>query len=280
MNGVLIIDKPWGITSFDVIRRVRRILGTKKVGHAGTLDPIATGVLVVLVGKACKLSDMLLCENKRYIADFILGIRTDTYDTDGDVIDKCEADVSEGELENVISGFLGEQMQIPPMYSAIKKDGIRLYELARRGEEIERPPRRISIHSIEKIGENKLDICCSKGTYIRSLIHDIGEKLGCGAVMSGLRRTESGRFSISDAVTLEQLEEKGFEACGLTIDQCLDVPCIYVSDINAKKIKNGNPFREKNLAEGFYKVYEQDMLICYGKCEDGLVRPEIMFYEG
>ncbi len=284
MNGVLIINKPKGITSHDVVSRVRRILHTRKVGHAGTLDPIATGVLVVLVGKATKLSDILLSEKKRYVAKFALGITTDTYDITGEVLSRNEVDFDEEKLRQTVDSFKGEQQQLPPMYSAVKADGKKLYEYARKGEAVERKPRTVNIENIKLIDSDTLDVVCSKGTYIRTLIHDIGEKYGCGACMTGLERIASGGFYLEDSCTLSELEEKGFEECALTIDEVLKVPEAFVSGENERKLKNGNRVVVDNCHEGFVKVKDSSGdIICYARSEGvngGFkIIPEIMLYE-
>ena len=279
MTGVLLINKPEGITSHTVVSRVRKILNTRKVGHAGTLDPIATGVLVVLVGRATKLSDILLSETKHYEAKFRLGIVTDTYDITGSVISECECRVDSERLKSVISSFEGEIDQVPPIYSAIKKDGRKLYEYARQGEYVEIKPRRVTINSITLKNDNTLDIVCSKGTYIRSLIHDIGQKTGFGACMTELKRIASGSFTLDNCCTLEELEEKGFESCALTIDDVLKVPDIILSGENERKMKNGNYISFRGYPDGYYKVKDsQGEIICYARCGRDRLRPEIMLY--
>ena len=276
MTGILLINKPYGITSHSVVSRVRRILNTRKVGHAGTLDPIATGVLVVLVGRATKLSDILLSETKRYEAEFELGKTTDTYDITGRIISECDCVVTDDEIDKAISGFVGEIEQLPPIYSAIKKDGKKLYEYARAGEDVEIKPRRVNVFDIKRQG-NTLDITCSKGTYIRSLIHDLGQKLGCGACMTALKRIASGQFELSDSCTLEELEDEGFEKFALSIDDVLKVPDIFLSGADEQKMINGNYIFVNNIAPGHYKVKTHDgEIICYGVSDGKKLRPEIM----
>lgn len=206
MNGILLIDKPSGWTSFDVIAKLRGALKTRKMGHGGTLDPMATGVLPVLIGKATRIADLLPDATKRYSAEMILGITTDTYDTEGEVLRRISANISDEELFRAADKFRGDIMQIPPMYSAVKIGGRKLYDLARQGKEIERPARPIRIDNLEVSRDGDkvlLDITCSKGTYIRSICHDIGELLGCGAAMSALRRTASAGFGIEDCISLD-----------------------------------------------------------------------------
>ncbi|MCD8025818.1 MAG: tRNA pseudouridine(55) synthase TruB, partial [Clostridiales bacterium] len=190
MNGILLIDKPKGFTSFDVIAVIRRITGQRKAGHTGTLDPNATGVLPILLGTATKAQDLILNHDKTYIADFALGITTDTLDIWGTVKSKAEADVKRDEIEALIPDFTGTIEQIPPMFSAVQKDGQRLYDLARKGIEVERKSRKVTVYSLklldfdESAQTGRLEISCSKGTYVRSLIDDIGKRLGTGAVMT------------------------------------------------------------------------------------------------
>lgn len=210
-DGVVLIDKGEGMTSFDVVGKIRRLYGTKQVGHTGTLDPMATGLLTVLVGRAVKASEYLTEHDKTYIATLKLGITTDTEDISGKILTRSENIPDTEAVKRVCAGFVGEIKQIPPMYSALKKDGKKLCDLAREGIEIEREARDITVYSLtctetEKNDEYTLEVACSKGTYIRTLCADIGKSLGCGGVMATLRRTSVGEFSLDDAVTLTQLE--------------------------------------------------------------------------
>ena len=213
LNGILCIDKPQGFTSFDVIAKMRGILKTKKLGHAGTLDPMATGVLPVFAGRATRACDLLSCQGKRYTASFRLGQVTDTQDSSGRVLQQSAAACTQQQVERAAAGFVGEGWQLPPMYSAIKVNGRRLYDLARQGVEVEREPRRVFFYEIrlirfdEQSQTGELDVFCSKGTYIRTLCHDMGQKLGCGAVMTALRRTFAAGFSLAECVSLSRLEE-------------------------------------------------------------------------
>ena len=212
MEGILVIDKPDGMTSHDVVAKVRRSLKVKKVGHAGTLDPMATGVLVCLVGKATKLFDQFVAFDKVYRATMILGLVTDSADTQGEVISKKEFHaVTQQQLEDVLQEFRGELEQVPPMYSAVKHKGKKLYELARQGIVVEREakPIRIDELRIERFTPPEVDIyvACSKGTYIRQLAHDIGERLGCGACISRIQRVAVGKYTLDEAVTLEEIHE-------------------------------------------------------------------------
>jgi tRNA pseudouridine55 synthase len=211
VSGVLVIDKPTGMTSHDVVQIVRNGTHIRRAGHTGTLDPRASGVLVVLVGPAVRLSEFISASEKRYQAVLRLGLTTDTYDMDGNVLMRSPVNISYEELEETLKTFIGEFDQIPPAYSAIKINGEKAYERARRGEEVEMEPRKVRVDSIELLDwespEAIIDIQCSSGTYVRSLIHDLGEKLGCGATLVGLRRTKNGRFSLRDAVSLRRLQE-------------------------------------------------------------------------
>ncbi len=213
MNGIICIDKPQGFTSFDVVAKLRGITKIRRIGHAGTLDPMATGVLPVFIGRATKACDMLPDSDKEYEAEFKLGIVTDTQDSTGEILSQFDVRVTEGDLKTALGGFFGKQLQIPPMYSAVKVDGKRLYDLARQGIEVERKPREIEIYKIELLSfdENsqsgKLVISCSKGTYIRTICHDLGKKLGCGAVMTALRRTRAAGFFLSDCITIEEAQK-------------------------------------------------------------------------
>ena len=211
INGIINIYKEQGFTSFDVVAKLRGILKTRKIGHTGTLDPDATGVLPVVVGNATKLVDMLTDKKKEYIATFVLGKTTTTQDISGEITDEREVVSGEAEIREAINSFIGDISQVPPMYSALKVDGKRLYELAREGKVVERKARPVTIHDIEIIDIDipnvKMRVGCSKGTYIRTLCNDIGEKLGCGATMTSLERTQSGMFDKSSALTLSQIEE-------------------------------------------------------------------------
>ena len=213
MNGIICIDKPQGFTSFDVVAKLRGITKIRRIGHAGTLDPMATGVLPVFIGRATKACDMLPDSDKEYEAEFRLGVVTDTQDSTGEVLSRSESRVAESDLRAAVDSFLGKQLQVPPMYSAVKVDGKRLYDLARQGIEVERKPREIEIYKIELLSFDegsqcgKLLISCSKGTYIRTICHDLGQKLGCGAVMTALRRTRAAGFSLSDCITIEEAQK-------------------------------------------------------------------------
>lgn len=211
MPYLILVDKPAGITSFKAVATVRRILGEKRIGHTGTLDPMATGVLPLLTGRASRLSSLMLETDKRYTATVRLGTVTDTLDITGTVLNTAKAEIDDGMLKNAINSFLGEYDQVPPMYSALKKDGVRLYDIARNGGEVERKARRVRIKEINLINRiNKtdfvIDVLCSKGTYIRSLAKDIGDALGCGACLTELRRTYAAGFCVEECIPLEKFE--------------------------------------------------------------------------
>lgn len=250
MNGVILIDKPMDFTSFDVVAVVRRITGQRKTGHTGTLDPNATGVLPVLLGSATKAQDLIVNHDKSYVADFKLGMTTDTLDIWGEVKSKQSSDVSEEEILQLIPEFTGEIEQIPPMFSAVQKNGQRLYDLARKGIEVERESRRVTVYSLVLTafdGESqsgKLEISCSKGTYIRTIIDDIGRKLGVGAVMTGLRRVSACGYDIVECLPLEkarELAEKGeLEAQVRSVESLFEsYGYVAVSEPQAKRFSNG-----------------------------------------
>ncbi len=250
MDGLLVIDKPQGITSHDVVRRVRRALKTRKVGHAGTLDPMATGLLLVAVGEGTRILQFLMEGDKTYRTTLKLGECTDTQDAEGTVLEQQPvSDVTIEMVEKACRGFVGEISQVPPMYSALKKDGIPLYKFAREGIEVEREARRVRIDRLEvveiRIPQVTLDIDCSKGTYIRTLGHDIGQALGCGAHLTALRRVRSGSFSVDQSISLEALEDGTFaDHCPalLPLVQALgDLPALEVTPEACVRLRNGIP---------------------------------------
>ena len=268
MNGFIILDKPAGITSFIGGAIVRRVTKEKKTGHTGTLDPMATGVLPVAVGNATRFIELLPSHDKGYRASFRLGTTTDTLDITGKVLTTSENIPDEEAVKNAIAHFNGEIEQLPPMYSAIKKDGKRLYELARQGIEVEREKRIVTIYSCDFVsflnGEYTIDVKCSKGTYIRSLISDIGEMLGCGAVMTALRRTLSNGFSIDDAHTENELKSaEDISAFVIPVDKALEAyPAIKVSEAQAKRFRNGGELDSQRLhtrlVPSLYRVYSPE----------------------
>lgn len=264
INAIAVIDKPAGMTSHDVVSRVRKILGTRKVGHTGTLDPEATGVLPICIGRATKVSDMLMLSDKEYIAKVRLGMITDTQDIFGKVIDSRPiVDFSLQKLAEASEHFTGDITQVPPMYSAIKIGGKKLCDLARRGVEVERKPRKITIYSIETSDITDdgftMKVACSKGTYIRTLCNDMGQYLGCGACMAALRRTKSSVFGIDEAITLSELEtaaNRGSLAQVLRpIDSVFEhLPTMTVNDEIDTRLRNGAPSTVSAQC-GQYRVY-------------------------
>ena len=246
MNGVINIYKNTGMTSFDVVAMVRRVAKMKKVGHTGTLDPAASGVLPVCLGKATKIIDYIMENKKVYRVNLKLGMVTDTYDLEGEVLREEDAShITKDEILNCINTFLGTIDQVPPMYSALKQNGVRLYELARQGIEVHREARKITIYSIEniKIESNdniQMDVCCSKGTYIRSLCYDIGEKLNVGATMTALERIQNGPFIKEEAINIEDLTEELLEKHIISIEKALDsFEKITVNEKFGKLLRNG-----------------------------------------
>ena len=211
ISGVLVVDKPIGMTSHDVVQVIRKGSNIRRAGHTGTLDPRASGVLVVFVGPAVRLSEYVSASDKRYQAVIQLGTTTDTYDADGKTTSSSPVDVTEEQFEAELQKFVGQIEQVPPPYSAVKVQGRKAYEMARKGEEVELEPRTINVYSLELLEwappEVVIDVYCSSGTYVRSLVNDLGERLGCGATLTGLRRTKSGRFTLRDAVPLRKLNE-------------------------------------------------------------------------
>ncbi len=286
-NGILIIDKPEGWTSMDVCAKIRGILREKRVGHGGTLDPMATGVLPVFVGRATRAVEFAAGSDKEYIAGLLLGVVTNTQDTSGEVLEERPVHVSQEELEAVLNRFRGPIEQVPPMYSAIKINGKKLYELARKGKEVERKPRPVTIHRLEATrggfywndGAAKpehpnlffLRVLCSKGTYVRTLCHDIGQALGCGACMSSLRRTMAAGYTLEEAVTLEEVQEQG-EALLRPLDSLfLQYPALTVrSPGQEKRVRCGNPITLPGITDGTYRLYGQNGdFLCLSQARDG-----------
>lgn len=260
LSGVVLLNKPAGFTSHDCVNKMRRLYNTKKVGHTGTLDPMATGVLPILIGRAAKASDFLMAENKRYLAGLRLGLTTDTEDTTGETLTLSDKIPSEDEVRRVCAEFVGDIMQVPPMYSALKVDGKKLVDLAREGKVIEREARPITIHSIEvKRGDSSsdyiLDVRCSKGTYIRTLCADIGGRLACGGAMSSLARLASGDFAVDSCVTLDELERMSEnERAALvkpTESLFSDLPKIKLPPFFEKLSRDGNEIYQKKIGTAF-----------------------------
>lgn len=276
MTGILPIDKEAGMTSFGVVSKVRGITRERKAGHAGTLDPMATGVLPVLMGGATRFLDYLPDQRKGYQAALRLGVTTDTLDISGKILTTNGVTASYKDVEQALASFRGEISQVPPMFSAISKDGVRLYELARRGIEVERESRRVTIEKLEltsfdeAAGEYTIDVVCSKGTYIRSLIDDIGRLLGCGAVMTALRRTLAAGFSIENCITLDKLrsvqaEDGDFTPYLMSVEQAFEqYEKVVVTAAQANRFSNGGALDltrlRRVLAPGVYRVYTPEML--------------------
>ncbi len=273
MTGIIILDKPQSITSFGAVARVRRICGEKKCGHSGTLDPMATGVLTVMLGGATRFCELLPSHDKEYLATFRLGTVTDTLDITGKIVETHPVTATKADVIGALESFTGEISQLPPMYSAVSVNGQRLYDLARQGIEVERQARTVFIYSADLLEadennhEYKISVSCSSGTYIRTLIDDIGKKLGCGAVLTELRRTKANGFSVSDAVTVEALQQAAengsVESLVIPVDKALGLyPCVHVTEAQAKRFSNGGELDLNRIKcpkmTGFYRVYAPD----------------------
>lgn len=256
INGIINVYKEKGYTSFDVVAKLRGILKQKKIGHTGTLDPAACGVLPVCLGQGTRIADMLTEKKKTYEAVLLLGQETDTQDTTGEVLARCPVNVSEEEVRRTAASFIGPQKQVPPMYSALKVEGKKLYELARAGKEVERPARDIQIDELTmnwiKLPRVGMTVTCSKGTYIRTLCYDLGKALGCGGCMEKLTRTRVERFLIQDSLTLSQIEtlrdENRVEEIILPIEAMFDGPRAIANEAGNKKLINGNPVAAEDFA--------------------------------
>ena len=272
-NGIINIYKEKGFTSHDVVAKMRGICKQKKIGHTGTLDPDATGVLPVCLGSGTKLCDMLTDKDKEYVAELLLGIETDTQDISGQIIRECTPQIEEQKVRKAIMSFQGDYLQVPPMYSALKVNGKKLYELARAGKEVERQARPVIIHQLEimdmQLPVVKIRVLCSKGTYIRTLCADIGAKLGCGGTMKSLLRTRVGIFKVEEAITLAQLEALkntlGIESKIYAVDSVFDeLPQLHVSEEFCRLLDNGNPFFANHTLENI-KYPEGEWIRVYGK---------------
>ena len=279
MNGVLLINKEKGITSSDVVVRLKNILNTKKVGHTGTLDPLAEGLMLVTVGKATKISNLLVEKYKEYIATFELGYQTDTYDTEGKVINKSDKVVEKDEIIKVINSYKKTYLQEVPIYSSVKVNGKKLYEYARNNIEVELPKREVEIKDIEilSIEENKVVIktFVSKGTYIRSLINDIGMSLETYATMTDLIRTKVDKYNLEDAYTLEDVEENNYKL--LSIEEVLDYPKIELDDELYKKVSNGVKLsNDYNINDKVILKYNDHLVAIYEEKDNYLI-PFIVF---
>ena len=275
-NGIVIIDKPADWTSMDVCAKLRGILREKRVGHGGTLDPMATGVLPVFVGQATRAVEFAENGKKEYVAGLRLGLVTNTQDTSGETLESHPVTVSPADVEQAMAAFLGDIQQIPPMYSAIKINGQKLYDLARKGKTVERKPRSITIYELELLEQvNETDYLircvCSKGTYIRTLCHDIGAKLGCGGTLYSLRRTMAAGFTLDQAVSIEDVQEKG-ESLLLPTDRFFDeYPALTLTDARQEKMcRCGNPLHLQGVKNGTYRVYGANGdFLCLSRSENG-----------
>lgn len=287
MNGILIVDKPQGWTSHDVVGKLRGICREKRIGHGGTLDPLATGVLPIFIGRGTRA--VPFCENaeKEYLASFRPGLVTDTQDITGTVLEEREPAFTEAQLFQGLQSLTGPQQQLPPMYSAVKIGGKKLYELARKGVEVERKPRSIVISSFtcqgrEENGDYLLQVACSKGTYVRTLCHDLGQLLGCGGCMSGLRRVRAGRFTLADCVTLDAIQAAAadgtLESLVRPVDSLFDCPEHVVTGSALKRVLNGNEF-SVDLPDSDYRVYDSDgRFLMLGTCSGGIMKTVKSFF--
>ena len=285
MNGIVIIDKPAGWTSQDVTARLRRVFGTRRIGHGGTLDPMATGVLPVFVGRATRGVEFFEHAEKTYETELLLGVATDTEDTTGTVLFRREVSVTPEQLTAVLERFRGEIMQIPPMYSALKVNGQKLCDLARKGRQVERQPRPVTIHELTLLSREgdtlHLRVRCSKGTYIRTLCADIGEALGCGGCMQALRRTQAGEYTIAEAVPLQQLLEAAEPETYLRdVDTMFrGYPGVKLTVNQEKRCRNGNAF-SVSLPGGTYRAYSQSgEFLMLAKVEDGVMSTIKSFFD-
>ena len=287
MTGIIVIDKDPDWTSHDVVAKLRGILKEKRVGHGGTLDPMATGVLPVFIGRATRAVPFCEAFDKEYIAGMRLGLTTDTQDITGSVLSASEVAVSKNDLEDVLQNFRGEIEQLPPMYSAVKVGGKRLYELARRGLEADRKTRRITVHSIDILSQSGNDwlfrVTCSKGTYIRTLCHDIGQLLGCGGTMCSLRRTRAGLFTLDTAVSVSDVEAavRSGNTSGVIkpVDELFAVyPSVRIDSGKKAKCLNGNSFPIQS-PNGLYRVYdEHGHFLMLGRVENDEMRTVKSFF--
>ena len=287
MEGIIVVNKTKGITSFDVIRKLKKILKTKKIGHTGTLDPLATGVMLVCVGKATKLASDLEAKNKIYIADFDIGYATDTYDVEGKKIAENIIEVSKENLEQSIKKFIGNIKQVPPMYSAIKIDGNKLYHLARKGIEVERPKRDVTIEYINlldfKNNKAKIETEVSKGCYIRSLIYDIGQNLGTYATMTALQRKQVGDYSLENSYSLEQIEKMIFNNDFNFLKTIEEIFSYDKYSLQTEKeltlYKNGNTVKIKeNLENKRYRIYFQNEFVGLANIENNNLLKGYKYY--
>ena len=285
MNGIVIVDKPQGWTSQDVTARLRRVFNTRRIGHGGTLDPMATGVLPVFVGRATRGVEFFEHAEKTYETVLRLGLTTDTEDITGTVLTEGEVNITYEQVDAVLARFRGEILQVPPMYSALKVNGQKLCDLARKGKEVERKPRPITIHelSLLETGENtlRLRVRCSKGTYIRTLCKDIGEALGCGGCMEALRRITAGEYTIQESVPLQTLlDTQEPEKYLRNVDTMFrNYPEVTLTANQEKRCRNGNSFT-LSIADGTYRAYSKDgEFLMLAKVEDGVMSTVKSFFD-
>ncbi|MEG1126095.1 MAG: tRNA pseudouridine(55) synthase TruB [Oscillospiraceae bacterium] len=288
MQGILIVDKPSGFTSFDVIAKLRGICKTKKIGHSGTLDPMATGVLPVFIGNAAKAVDMQLNHDKTYLATILLGEKTDTGDITGTVTDRAEVCVEESRFIKALMGFVGAQKQLPPMYSAVKINGQPLYKAARKGQEIERTTRDITIHNIQYISSPEKDrytfsVCCSKGTYVRVLCEDIGASLGVPATLYALRRTAAGVYGEENAVGFDAIQkakdEGNLEKLLLPVESCfMHLPLLEVDELCKNRLLNG-ALSHVMANDGEYRIRYSGAFLGLATVENGELNVKKLFCE-
>ena len=290
MNGILLIDKSAGWTSSDVVVKLKGVLHQRRVGHAGTLDPMATGLLTVFAGRATRAVEFAEAHEKRYTAHLRIGMVTDTQDITGAVLARNDVSVTADDVRAVLARFLGEQEQTPPMYSAIKLNGKKLYEIARAGGTAERKPRRIRIDALTLIGEDEgdyvLDVRCSKGTYIRALCDDIGAALGCGGCMSALRRTAAGNFTVDASHTLDEVIAAAnageVEKLFIPVDTLFaSYPAWQAGAAAERRIRCGNEVNAAGLADGEYRVYSAQTgeFLMLGRARDGVMKTVKSFFE-
>jgi len=282
-NGILIVDKPQDWTSHDVVAKLRGALHEKRIGHGGTLDPMATGVLPVFAGRATRAVEFFEAAEKEYEAILRLGLTTNTDDITGEVLSEQPAQISREALEAALKPFLGVQEQLPPMYSAVKIVGKKLYELARAGKEVERTPRRIEIFALELLSfdgqDAALRVRCSKGTYIRTLCRDIGAALGCGGTLAALRRTQAGIYTLSDAHPLPQILEDPAAFLLPTDSLFSELPALTITSESERRCRNGNDF-SLDVEAGRYRVYSEDgTFLMLGEAQDGIMHTLKSFFE-
>ena len=284
--GIIIIDKPEGWTSQDVAAKLRGVFHERRVGHGGTLDPMATGVLPIFIGRATRAVEFFESAEKEYVAGLRLGLETNTQDTTGETIVEQPVSVTKEQVQEVLTTFLGPQQQLPPMYSAVKIGGKKLYELARQGKTVERKPRDIEILELELLEGEGADyvirVRCSKGTYIRTLCHDIGQALGCGGCMSSLRRTGAGCYGIEQAVTMEELlAMESPETRLLPVDSLFaHLPAVTVRQNQLKPVYNGGAVKMPALTDGQYRVYGPDgAFLMVGQAKQGMLHTVKSFFE-